>query len=140
MTPLDLTAGPPRSPRAELDGVVFLPRTIDKVRALSGGNLGEYTIPGFTQMMLDTLGIPLEAFTAAVAVASSTSGSSGPTSAFLLQVKCVTGRSCDTPSMKMSTLSFRNAMRPAIGVIAPVVNVYIHATSWTFVSSTVADQ
>ena len=71
MTPLDLTAGPPRPPRAELDGVVFLPRTIDKVRAsLPGGKLGEYTIPGFTQMMLDTLGIPAETLTAAVATAS----------------------------------------------------------------------
>jgi len=69
---LDLTSGPPRPPRAELDGVINLPRSIDKVRAtLPGGNIGEYKIPGFTQMMLDTLGIPLETFTAAVAAASS---------------------------------------------------------------------
>ena len=72
MTPLDLTTGPPRSPRAELDGIVFLPRSIDKVRAtLPGGRIGEYVIPGFTQMMLETFGIPVDAFTAAGAAASS---------------------------------------------------------------------
>jgi hypothetical protein len=58
----------------------------------------------------------------------------------LFQVKCVTGRGCGSPSMKMSTRSFRNATRPAIGVIPPVVNVYIHATSGTLASCTVADQ
>jgi hypothetical protein len=72
MTPLDLTLGPPRRPRDELCGIIFLPRSIDKVRAtLPGGNLGQYLIPGFTQMMLDTLGISLESFTAAVAKAQS---------------------------------------------------------------------
>jgi predicted trehalose synthase len=70
MTPLDLTVAPPRSPRAVLDGVTFLPRTIDKVRAtLPGGNLGAYQIAGLTQAQLDALGIPLDAFTAAVAAA-----------------------------------------------------------------------
>jgi len=49
---------------------MFLPRSIDKVRAsLAGGDLGEYTIPGFTQMMLDELGVSVEAFTGAVAEA-----------------------------------------------------------------------
>ena len=72
MTPHDLTAAPPRAPRAELAGVMFLPRTIDKFRAsLPGGNLGAYTIAGFSQMMLDELEIPAEAFTAAVAAADS---------------------------------------------------------------------
>lgn len=72
MTPLDLTAGPPRAPRAELDGVIFLPRTIDKVRAsLPGGRLGLYQIEGFSQMMLDMFGITLDALTAAVAGAAS---------------------------------------------------------------------
>jgi len=68
MNPLDLTLGPPRAPRAALAGVVFLPRTIDKVRAtLPGGAAGEYNIPGFSQMMFDTLGIEADAFRAAVA-------------------------------------------------------------------------
>ena len=45
MTPLDLSQGPPRSCRAELDGIAYLPRAIDKTRAeLPGGNLGPYLI------------------------------------------------------------------------------------------------
>ena len=45
MTPLDLTQQPPRSGRAELDGIAYLPRAIDKTRAeLPGGNLGRYII------------------------------------------------------------------------------------------------
>lgn len=45
MTPLDLTKNPPRSPRAQLDGLVMLPRMIDIARAkLSGGAVGEYQI------------------------------------------------------------------------------------------------
>ena len=45
MTPLDLTQRPPRSGRAELDGIAYLPRAIDKTRAeLPGGNLGRYII------------------------------------------------------------------------------------------------
>ncbi|MDQ6926149.1 MAG: DUF5069 domain-containing protein, partial [Candidatus Eremiobacteraeota bacterium] len=51
-----------------LANVVLLPRTIDKVRAtLAGGAPGEYTIPGLSRMMLDTLEIDLAAFTSAVA-------------------------------------------------------------------------
>ncbi len=71
MGPLNLSTAPPRAPHAELAGVVFLPRTIDKVRAtLPGGNAGEYNIPGFSAMMLERLGIPLDDFVAAVAKAS----------------------------------------------------------------------
>lgn len=45
MTPLDLTQQPPRPCRVELDGIAYLPRAIDKVRAtLPGGNLGAYLI------------------------------------------------------------------------------------------------
>jgi hypothetical protein len=45
MTPLDLTQAPPRPCRAELDGITYLPRAIDKTRAsLPGGKLGEYVI------------------------------------------------------------------------------------------------
>lgn len=70
MEPLDLTGAHPRPTRAELGGIVFLPRTIDKTRAsLPGGTLNGYTIPGFSASMLEELGISVEAFTAAVAAA-----------------------------------------------------------------------
>ncbi|MDQ6941186.1 MAG: DUF5069 domain-containing protein [Candidatus Eremiobacteraeota bacterium] len=72
MDPLDLTKAPPRAPREELAGVVFLPRTVDKVRAtLPGGELGAYNIPGFSEMLLEALGIEPDAFRAAVADAAS---------------------------------------------------------------------
>ncbi|MDP9017874.1 MAG: DUF5069 domain-containing protein [Candidatus Eremiobacteraeota bacterium] len=61
MDALDLTKHPPRSPREELDGLVNLPRTIDKLRAkMPEGKLGEYAIEGFSQMMLDAIGITEE--------------------------------------------------------------------------------
>jgi len=67
MNALDLSAAPPRNPYAQLEGIIFLPRTIDKICAsLPGGNLGDYSITGFSTMMLDALGITLEAFTAVV--------------------------------------------------------------------------
>ncbi len=39
---LDLTKVAPRSPRVRLGGYAILGRTIDKCRALVGGNIGEY--------------------------------------------------------------------------------------------------
>jgi hypothetical protein len=58
MEPLDLSKGRPRATRAELAGITFLPRSIDKFRAaLPGGNLAGYTIEGFTTTMLEKLGI-----------------------------------------------------------------------------------
>ncbi len=58
MQPLDLSQGPPRSPKLQLDGLAMLPRTIDKIRAtLPGGNLGPYRIQGFSQRMLDAIGV-----------------------------------------------------------------------------------
>jgi predicted trehalose synthase len=75
MKPLDLTTAPPRAPRESLAGIVFLPRTIDKVRAtLPGGDSGAYNIPGFSEMMLEALGIELDAFRAAVADANDDDG------------------------------------------------------------------
>jgi|GEM_PF-354842 len=72
MDALDLRKAPPRRPRAELAGVVFMPRSIDKIRAtLPGGELGAYTISGFTATMFDMLGIALEDVTAAVRSAAS---------------------------------------------------------------------
>jgi hypothetical protein len=72
MEPLDLRAAPPRSPRAEIDGIIFLPRTIDKARAsLPGGHLGEYTIEGLSAMQLQTFGITAEQLIDAVRTAES---------------------------------------------------------------------
>jgi Domain of unknown function (DUF5069) len=70
MEPLDLSQAHPRTTRAELSGITFLPRSIDKFRAsLPGGTLDGYTIKGFTGQMLENLGISPEAFQAAVAEA-----------------------------------------------------------------------
>jgi hypothetical protein len=72
MEPLDLTKRPPRSTRAMLDGLVMLPRTIDKMRALlPGGNIGNYKIEGFSARMLSTIGVDPEALQSEVARASS---------------------------------------------------------------------
>lgn len=62
MTPLDLRTQPPRSAHAELDGLVFLPRTIDKLRSqLPGGHPGVYFInaqvKGMSGFLLDRLGV-----------------------------------------------------------------------------------
>ncbi len=72
MESLDLTKAPPRSPYAELGGLYMLARTIDKVRAmLPGGNLGAYHVAGFSQQLLDKLGIAEDDLRAVVALASS---------------------------------------------------------------------
>jgi len=68
MDPLDLTTAPPRAPREALAGIVFLPRTIDKMRSiLPGGSPGEYDISGLSEMQFAALGIDANAFRAAVA-------------------------------------------------------------------------
>lgn len=70
MEPLDLRNSRPRSARAELAGIVFLPRSIDKVRAsLPGGELGDFSVEGFTTIMLEKLGISPADFTEAVRTA-----------------------------------------------------------------------
>ena len=47
MEPLNLSTKPPRSCYAELDGLMLMPRTIDKLRAqLPGGDTGGYIING----------------------------------------------------------------------------------------------
>jgi hypothetical protein len=72
MEPLDLSRARPRATRAELAGITFLPRSIDKFRAaLPGGNLAGYTIEGFTTKMLESLGIMPAALQAVVAAAES---------------------------------------------------------------------
>ena len=69
MEPLDLRARPPRHPRERLGGLVMLPRTIDKARALlAGGEPGRYVIsPGISSYVLDKLGVTEAAFVAVVA-------------------------------------------------------------------------
>jgi hypothetical protein len=71
MEPLDLREHPPRAPYISLDGVVLLPRTIDKARALlPGGNPGSYFIgPGLSASMLAMLGISEDEFVAVVGTA-----------------------------------------------------------------------
>jgi hypothetical protein len=72
MEPLDLSKQPPRAPRAEADGIIFLPRSIDKARAyLPGGNRNGYNIPGVTGNMLERFGVSHDDFVAAVGAASS---------------------------------------------------------------------
>ncbi len=68
----DLRKHPPRSPRAMLAGLVFLPRTIDKARAKIAGTLGLYKIsPGISAYLLEWLGISEDEFVDAVRAASS---------------------------------------------------------------------
>jgi len=62
MEPLDLRNKPPRSCYSELDGLMMMPRTIDKLRArLPGGHPGIYfingKIKGISGYLLDRLGI-----------------------------------------------------------------------------------
>ena len=67
MDALDLRKSPPRKPREEVAGIVFLPRSIDKLRAaLPEGDLGPYTIAGFTEKMFEMLGIALDDVTSVV--------------------------------------------------------------------------
>jgi len=70
MEPLDLSKRPPRAPRAKLDGLMLLPRTIDKLRAtLPGGIAGDYRIPGMSGRLLEWLGVDEDAIRTAVAQA-----------------------------------------------------------------------
>ena len=70
MEPLDLTKAPPRSPKESVDGLFFLPRTIDKARAqLPGGKPGGYNIAGFSERLLEAIGVTESDFIEAVAMA-----------------------------------------------------------------------
>lgn len=72
MIGLDLRIQPPRAPREQLDGLVFMPRTIDKIRAtLPGGHLGPYHIaPGLSDLLLGIIGVQLPALRTAVMMAN----------------------------------------------------------------------
>lgn len=74
MTPLDLTARPPRSPRVLLGGYPMLARMIDRARAsLAEGSLGSFVHlgVGLSGMVLGELAIEPQAFVAAVEAAKS---------------------------------------------------------------------
>lgn len=71
MQPLDLRHAPPRSCYAELDGLMLMPRTIDKLRGrLPGGDPGVYfingKIKGISGYLLERLGITEDALYDAV--------------------------------------------------------------------------
>lgn len=72
MTPLDLSQGPPRSPREEIGGLCMLPRMIDIARAkLPGGNVGEYQIGrGMSGLVLGHLGLDAAEFVECVRIAA----------------------------------------------------------------------
>jgi hypothetical protein len=70
MTPLDLRADLPRGPRATMLGFMFLPRTVDKIRAeLPGGHLGPYLNhdSGFSAYVVRRLGLQMDDLRSAVA-------------------------------------------------------------------------
>ncbi len=75
MEPLDLSERPPRSCYEELDGLMFMPRTIDKLRGLlPGGNPGNYfingKIRGMSGYLLHRLGISEAALSGLIASAN----------------------------------------------------------------------
>lgn len=65
---MDLTRDYPRSPRDQLDGMMMLPRAIDKARAQLEGKLGEYIYYGcrFNLHLFNTLGVTEDEFLDAV--------------------------------------------------------------------------
>ncbi len=68
--PLDLSQRPPRAPRETSLGCMFLPRTIDKLRAeLPGGNIGDYLNhdTGLSAYVVRRLGLDMGSFREAVA-------------------------------------------------------------------------
>ena len=69
---MDLVNGVPRSPYESMQGIVFLPRAIDKVRAEIAGQLGDYiSRTFFSGMLLEFLGIEPQDFVDAVAARAS---------------------------------------------------------------------
>lgn len=65
---MDLTKQYPRSPREQLDGIMLLPRAIDKARAQLHGTLGEYIYYdcGLNLKLFNTLGVTEDEFLDAV--------------------------------------------------------------------------
>ena len=72
---MDLTKGPPRSPRDTLGGMTFLPRTIDKMRAHLAGTLGEYKAKvGYSERLFAFLDVTADEFEAVVAAHADDAG------------------------------------------------------------------
>ncbi len=65
---MDLTTGVPRGPREKIDGIMLLPRAIDKARAQIDGKLGEYKYYGcrFNNKLFNALGVTDDEFLDAV--------------------------------------------------------------------------
>lgn len=65
---MDLTKDYPRGPREQLDGMMILPRAIDKARAQLEDKLGEYVYYGcrFNLKLFNTLGVTEDEFLDAV--------------------------------------------------------------------------
>ena len=60
---MDLTTGVPRSPYDEVGGIVFLPRTIDKMRAFIAGTVGAYNAKtGVSTGVFDLFGVTPDEF------------------------------------------------------------------------------
>jgi hypothetical protein len=79
MNPLDLSTKPPRGCYVELDGLMLMPRTIDKLRAqLPGGNPGVYfingQIKGISGYLLERLNVGEDALREAVSRAQTEDG------------------------------------------------------------------
>lgn len=79
MEALDLRSRPPRSCYEELDGLMLMPRTIDKLRAqLPGGDAGGYfingRIRGISGYLLDRLGVGESELLEAIRVAEDEKG------------------------------------------------------------------
>jgi len=69
MEPLDLTKRPPRPTRDTLLGLMFMPRTIDKLRAeLPGGTMGPYLNHdrGFSAYVVRRIGLDMDELRALV--------------------------------------------------------------------------
>ena len=64
----DLTKQAPRSPREQLDGMMLLPRAIDKARAHLAGTLGDYVYCDckLNHMLFETIGTTEDDFLEAV--------------------------------------------------------------------------
>ncbi|HTW86210.1 MAG TPA: DUF5069 domain-containing protein [Candidatus Sulfotelmatobacter sp.] len=70
MGPLDLTKQKPRGPREMLAGLVFMPRTVDKLRAEQpGGDMGAYLNrpDGLSAYMCKKVGLDMDDLRAQVA-------------------------------------------------------------------------
>jgi hypothetical protein len=70
---MDLTRDYPRGPREQLDGMMILPRAIDKARAQLDGKLGKYKYYGcrFNLHLFNTFGVTEDEFLDAVRTAQS---------------------------------------------------------------------